>query len=56
MPSHSETFDEKIERSSLGEASARKLRKRTPTNVTESIVKRSQEPKVRRRSRGSESR
>lgn len=47
------SFDEKIERSSLGEESALKLRRRTPMEVTESIAKRVREPKVRRPSRGS---
>ena len=41
-----ESFDEKIDRSSLGEESARKLRRRTPPIVADTIVERSRDDKT----------
>ncbi len=43
MSPKSGSFDEKIHRSSLGEKSALKLRRRTPTIVADKIVERSKD-------------
>jgi hypothetical protein len=46
------SFDEKIERSSLGDASARKLRRRTPVEVVDSVTERVEQKRVQTNPRG----